>query len=351
MKTIVLDTNELARDWMLGGLKYQLFEHLHHTATFEVYIPAVVFEELVASHGRAVKKIEASTRQVERERRRLGLAPMGSTAESSLDYRQYVEEQFDERLSFTVLPWPSVSHFDLAMRAVTRTPPFSEKGTGYRDALIWTDVVDLASNGHDVAFVSMDRAFADEDGELASLLHAEIDPLPGSVELVRDFTSWLIDSLPWNSVTDLATAVSLSRTSEFYDWYLNSDFQDELVPTVEDLGFRTPPTSFEIIDVRWDGEFMPIEGAVTDDEGLTLVEYDLGQSVAFRAEFEHGAELESGWSVREVSHPRGFAVEGSIDMRARVAVLYGGEFGFGIEQLSWRRVDGLGPGVSASLGR
>jgi carboxymethylenebutenolidase len=31
--------------------------------------------------------------------------------------------------------------------------------------------------------------------------------------------------------------------------------------------------------------------------------------------------------------------------------LYGGEFGFGIEQLSWRRVDGLGPGVSASLGR
>lgn len=32
-------------------------------------------------------------------------------------------------------------------------------------------------------------------------------------------------------------------------------------------------------------------------------------------------------------------------MILRVAVLWGGEFGFSIEELSWRRADGSGPGV------
>ena len=119
------------------------------------------------------------------------------------NYRKYVEERFDERLSFTVLPWPQTAHQDLAMRAVNRTPPFNEKGTGYRDSLVWADVVELARSGHDVALVSMDKAFEGNPGELAPALQAEVDPLEGSVELVRDFSSWLIAALPWKSVRTL----------------------------------------------------------------------------------------------------------------------------------------------------
>lgn len=346
MKTIVLDTSELAQDWMLTGLKYQLFDHIHHATWFNVYVPAVVLEELVACHARAVAKVEGATRRLERDRRLVGLLPLAGSG-MAWDYRKYVEERFDERLSFTVLPWPQTAHQDLAMRAVNRTPPFNEKGTGYRDSLVWADVVELARSGHDVALVSMDKAFEGDPGELALGLQAEVDPLEGSVELVRDFSSWLIAALPWKSVPDLAAAVHVSRASEFYDWYLKSDFQNELEPTVEELGFGTSPYKFEIVEVEWDGEFVPIEGAVTDDDGLTLVEYELGQSVAFRADFPEGIELDPNWQVSTPGLSRLIEVEGTIEMQLRVAVLYGGDFGFSVEQLSWRRADGVGLGAAA----
>ena len=137
-----------------------------------------------------------------------------------------------------------------------------------------------------------------------------------------------------------------SRASEFYDWYLKSDFQNELEPTVEELGFGISPYKFEIVEVEWDGEFVPVEGAVTDDDGLTLVEYELGQSVAFRAGFPEGIELDPNWQVSTPGLSRLIEVEGTIEMQLRVAVLYGGDFGFSVEQLSWRRADGVGPGAA-----
>ena len=37
-------------------------------------------------------------------------------------------------------------------------------------------------------------------------------------------------------------------------------------------------------------------------------------------------------------------VEGEVDMVVRVAVLFGDEFGFSVDELSWRRADDSGPG-------
>ena len=51
VKTVVLDANELSRDWMCTGLKYQLLEHIFHASWLNVYVPAVVLEELIANRG------------------------------------------------------------------------------------------------------------------------------------------------------------------------------------------------------------------------------------------------------------------------------------------------------------
>lgn len=345
MKTVVLDTNELTKDLMLTGLKYQLFQHMHHAGWLSVYVPAVVFEELVANHGRGVAKAEETLRRLKRERSIVGMSALKS-AEAVMDYRTYVEDLFDEKLAFNVLPWPTTSHAVLVERAVTRTPPFDHNGGGYRDALVWADVVELARAGHHVALVSMDKAFVGEDGALAKPLEAEVDALNGSVELVRDFNSWLIAELPWKSIADLEAAVSLSRTSEFYDWYLQSDFQDNLAPSVEELGFTWAPYEFEIVDVVWDGDFTPVAGGGTAEEGLTLAEYELGQTVEFRARFPEGIEPDPEWRVAGPDAFRRVEVEGAIAMSLRVAVLFGGDVGFSIEELSWRRPDGVGPGAA-----
>lgn len=346
-KAVVLDTNELARDWPLIGLKYQLIEHMFHQTWMDFYVPRVVFEELVANHARAVANVLESSGKINRERKRLGLAEIPSDP-ADLDYRGYLTERFDERLSFTILDWPTVPHEQFVRRAVNRIRPFDAKGGGYRDALVWEDVVGLARSGRDVALVSMDRAaFAGEDGQLAPELEAEVESLSGSVELVRDFGAWLTAQLPWGSVPDLSAAVQYSRTSEFYGWYLQSDFQDGLAPTVEELGIRAAPYSLEIVDVVWDGDFIPLDGTATDNEGLALVEYDLGQTVAFEAEFPAGIEIAPDWRSSEPDPWGRVRVEGSIEMFLRVAVLYGGEYGFSVDELSWRRRDGSGLGSAA----
>lgn len=344
MKTIVLDTNELTKDFMLAGLKYQLFEHLTHLGWAAVYIPSTVLEELIANHARAVANAGADLARLNRQRRHLGLAAAEATPESAR-YPDYIKARLDERLSFHVMPWPSVPHRALVERAVARRPPFNGSGGGYRDALVWADVVELASSGQDVALVSMDKAFAGDDGTLAPELQAEIEPLAGTVELVRDFNRWLLAALPWETMPDLESALTVSRTSEFYEYYLTSDFQDDLQPTVEELGFSLSPYSLAVEEVTWDGDFEPIEGVATES-GLQLIEFALGQTVKFIAVFPEGVEIEPEWHVSEPDLLRRVNVEGSVAMKVRIGVLFGGDEGASIEALQWERADGMGRGAS-----
>lgn len=342
MKTIVLDANELSRDWLCTGLKYQLLEHMFHATWLNVCIPAVVLEEVIANHGRSVEQVEWATTSNQRARRRLGLDEGAMAVKMTFDYREYITDRLVERLGFTVLPWPEVPHKWLIERAVGHLPPFNAKGSGYRDALIWSDVIALAKAGHAVALVSADRVFGDAEGTLAEVLKRDVEETGGQVELVRDFGAWLLDQLPWKAA-NLSNAVSESRDAMFYDWYLKSDFQDDLRPEVEDLGFDSPPSEVVIEEVAWDGDLRTVSEAVGPGN-LALVEYAIGQSVRFAAVFDRLIDAEPSWQVTRRSG--GCEVTGNIAMVVRAAVLFGGEFGFSVEELAWQRSDGRGPGPS-----
>ena len=333
MKTVVIDTNELTKDWLLTGLKYQLIEHMFHQTWMEFCVPAVVVEELVANYGRAAEKVRESGEKLNRERKRLGLEYAQLESEA-FDYRDYLDSRLEERLNFSVLKWPEASHERLVRRAVNRVPPFNEKGGGYRDALVWQDVLTLVRQGCDVALVSQDKTFAGDDGKLAPELQTEVEGMSGSVELVSDFNRWLLSQLPWQSVGDLSTAVAYSRQSEFYDYYVNSDFQSDLVPSAEDLGFSAEPYHFEIVDVGWEGQFTAVDGGNAIGDGLTLVEYDIGQAVEFTAELPAGVELDPNWDVSETDALGRVLVQGVVYVNLRVAVLFGGDH-ITIEELSW----------------
>lgn len=212
-------------------LKYQLLEHTSHVTWVNVYVPASAFEETVENYSRSVEEARKLLARANRDRRNLGLHDALGDDEG-FDLRAHLSERFDSVLGITVMDWPTVSHQELVCRAVKRMPPFDQKGSGYRDSLVWADVVALARAGHQVALVSDDKIFAGSDRELAPELRAEIDGLAGTVDLVTDFAGWLIAELPWKS-EDLASAVERSRDDEFYNFYLQSDLRDELVPSVE----------------------------------------------------------------------------------------------------------------------
>lgn len=343
MKTVVLDATELSRDWLCTGLKYQILEHTGHLSWLTVVVPPSVFEEVVANHARQMAKAVGDFHQLNKSRSRLGLRAL-SADDDAINYREYLAERFDTQLGITVLDWPSVSHADLVARAVNRTPPFDGKGSGYRDSLVWQNVLELAREGEDVALVSADGVFAGSDGALAPGLAAEIAELRGAVELVRDFGPWLLNQLPWQA-DSLASAAAQSRNDAFYHYFLHADFGTYLVPEVEDLGFRWSPYRCEITESDWGGSFIAVDSR-TGPDGYTLVEYDVDQVVTFEAEFPEGIEPEPGWDVSEPDLLRRVQVIGQLEMVVRIAVLFGGEFGFSVEELSWRTRGHTGRGAS-----
>lgn len=343
MKTAVLDATELSRDWLCTGLKYQILQHTGHFTWLTVVVPPSAFEEAVANYERQMRNAVGTLNDLNKLRSRLGLRELHAT-DDTFNYRGYLTERLDSELGITVLDWPSVAHADLVARAVTRNPPFNEKGSGYRDSLIWANVLELASKGTDVALVSADGIFAGPDNALAPVLASEVETLPGNVELVRDFGPWLLQQLPW--VADsLESAVAMGRNDMFYDYFLHSDLDAYLSPAVEDLGFRWCPYACEIVESQWGGSFTPLDSR-TGPGGLALVEYDINQLVTFDAEFPEGVEPEPGWTVSEPDLLRRVQVTGEVEMIVRVAVLFGGEFGFSVDELSWRRTGRTGPGKS-----
>lgn len=341
MKTVVLDATELSRDWFCSGLVYQIIEHSEHFNWLNIVVPPSAFEETVANHRRKAEEASEALERLNTARKRLHLEPF-SALDDDIDYRRHLAERFDYRLGISVLPWPAVSHEDLVARAIARTPPFDAKGSGYRDSLVWANVIELARTGTDVALVSADRVFADKDGTLASVLAAEVDPLPGSVELVQEFGPWLLKQLPWEA-DSLGSAVATSRNEAFYNYFLHSDLQADITPPVESLGFNVAPHSWHVEDVAWGGHLQAVDTR-TGPDGLAQVEYEIDEDVFFVATFPGGIETAPSWRESEPNVFGQVDVRGDVHMLVSVVVVFGDEFGFGIEEMRWRRADGTEPG-------
>jgi hypothetical protein len=326
---------------MLIGLRFQLLElNVGRPPWIDVYVPAVVIEETVGNYARAMKKSANAQRLSQRERRRLGLDLTGPLDDAA--YRSYLKERLDSRLGVTVLPWCEVSHAELVHRAVSRTPPFDSNGCGYRDSLVWADVVELARAGRDVVLVSADRAFATPDGSLAPSLCAEVDDLAGTVSLAPELGPWLLAALPWDT-GDMSTALVDAQDREVNEFLMTSDIQGDLQPTVPDLGFEQSPYNV-IIDAEWDGSLLRARTTVGPD-GLAVVEYDLNEVVEVEASFPSIYKPDVPWlAVR--SDPPGYVImQGALRMVLRVAVMFGGDVPFSIDEVGWRRADGMARGA------
>jgi hypothetical protein len=203
--------------------------------------------------------------------------------------------------------------------------PFDQKGGGYRDSLVWASVLELASDGHDVALVSADLAFADKDGQLHPELAGEVEALSGSVELVRDLSPWLLATLP-SGPGGVREAVEVERDKQFTEYYFASDMQEWLTPEAADIGFSHRPLRFEVEESVWDGDIRKVTTS-SPGEGALVAEYDLDQIVEFRAFLSEATEVEHDWDVESQLGDE-IVVTGSLSMVVRVAVLFEADMSF-----------------------
>ena len=147
---------------------------------YTLCVPESVLDEVAAKFER---DFDDDTREIRRRIRNLSwrLDRVLSSPIEGLDkenevalFRSRMEARFSAS-NRQILEYPDISHEELVRRAAARIRPFNESGSGYRDALIWETVLNLAESvDSQVALITSDNDFRNRSGELHSDLVNEL---------------------------------------------------------------------------------------------------------------------------------------------------------------------------------
>ncbi len=170
---IVIDTNALHQDYALEGAALVSVSKARERAGCTLLVPSIVVTEH-AKHFRDARRDAAiRLRQAARDVQTWFGTPVAVPDCDALadDCEQRIRRRL-EQLGIGVLEHPKTTHAELAVRAVSRQPPFSKDGRGYQDTLVWLSLLELLPTEEPVILVSSDGIFGERD--LAPELVAEV---------------------------------------------------------------------------------------------------------------------------------------------------------------------------------
>jgi hypothetical protein len=151
---IVIDTTVFGHGFNPRSSDVQLLKSYLDRSSAELCVPALVVEEAVNLVRKSIdevnQKLEGTLRLTGDEKiyRKHALSSNVTT------YRESVQTLL-KSLNGRILPYPNVPHSVLVSRALAPNKPFVPSGRGYRDALIWFSVLELArSCGQEIVFIT-----------------------------------------------------------------------------------------------------------------------------------------------------------------------------------------------------
>lgn len=166
---VVLDSNVWLTEQLLrSNSARRLLDHARSGAV-RLIVPEVVLDEVAGKIRRESEELLVKVGSLRESAKRF----MDTSSFDELKVRisqnsEGVAERLrdlSDQFQMTKCEVSEIGHSSLILRAINRRRPFNEKGSGYRDALIWHTVIDLAaSSTADVHFVSNDSAFFGQNG-------------------------------------------------------------------------------------------------------------------------------------------------------------------------------------------
>lgn len=180
---LVLDSSVICSDFWFQRSSFRILVGNMKRANLSLCIPRLVVDEVINKY-REITESEYRTLAITIDKLRqllnsdVEVPIIESRAKQAADeYGKWIHATL-KQLRANILDYPQLSHESLVRRALLRKKPFSDKGVGYRDALIWEVVLQLARDEPDqIAFVSMNvKDFADkvEKDRLHSDLAADL---------------------------------------------------------------------------------------------------------------------------------------------------------------------------------
>lgn len=174
---LVLDANAVVPNPELQGSAWKDITTAIRDGALSVVVPKIVAAEITGT----VQK----NRRDQRPKGDVHRAPeaVQQSVQDAADEVERWAESYDatiylEAEGVTIRDTPTVTHDEVAQRAIDRGRPFNEKGGGYRDALHWYTVLDIAREhpDEDLVFVSQDAAYQNSSrDDLHADLRAEME--------------------------------------------------------------------------------------------------------------------------------------------------------------------------------
>lgn len=200
---VLLDSNIIIADFNLKRPAAQILLSLAKTGTFEVYVPEVVFDEVVnkfRQHLEDRKKDILSAMKTIKDMVNDDIPiPIPITDE----FAQKAHSAYQQRLQIilsenkiSILQYPTTDHKYLAKKAMLQRKPFNVNEKGYRDCLIWENVkslIPLLSSTpisiSTIAFITNNNSDFMSDDKLHNNLLTELKEEGYNTETVKIFKS------------------------------------------------------------------------------------------------------------------------------------------------------------------
>jgi hypothetical protein len=168
----------------------------------KVVVPELVIREVIGRFSDELRKRKDDVAKSAESLRRLIASPSEPMevpiTESVREYESFLRQTLAAS-KVEIVPLPKIDVSDIADRAIYRRRPFDEKGSGFRDSLVWTNFTDCLAESPTAraVLVSNDsKAFFDGD---KSGLHADLvaevrkGGFEGVVDLYQSIAGYLTD--------------------------------------------------------------------------------------------------------------------------------------------------------------
>lgn len=203
---VVLDSTVLVADLNRRSKPLETLVREALRQGYRLVVPEVVVREVVNHYRERLSEgVEAIEVQLGVWKKKLGYVPPVATSELWADSVQEAEKfegslrEWLQSNRISVLPIPDVSHSDLISRDLRRHKPFDSEGKGYRDALIWHNVLEAVRFGNNVVLITNNQKdFWNERSHLglAGTLRSDVDDArslvgSGSVQLAKDADAFI----------------------------------------------------------------------------------------------------------------------------------------------------------------
>ncbi len=143
---VILDTNILVNNYRLDTPRFQaLFSYLKKTKS-KLLIPELVMSELLKKYKEHL--FEYSDRLNKDNRILFGDTEMSNVEQLNNKYQQQLLKLFSDK-KITLLKAKNHASKKLFERALNAIPPFDSSGRGFRDTLIWLDIIDTIKDSPD----------------------------------------------------------------------------------------------------------------------------------------------------------------------------------------------------------